>query len=136
MGYSLRDGLSRDECIARLRGSRVGRVGVSIDALPAILPVNFALLRDAILLCPSETSALFHAGVGSVVAFEVDSVDDAGHVEWSILARGIGLEVIEADELAIASSLWLKTWPRWKSAGRYIVIPTTMLSGRRLDLVD
>ena len=37
--------LSREECLSLMATVSVGRLGVSIDALPAILPVNFVLLR-------------------------------------------------------------------------------------------
>ncbi|MGZ4140125.1 MAG: pyridoxamine 5'-phosphate oxidase family protein, partial [Actinomycetota bacterium] len=46
---SLRE-LSREECLELLAGAVVGRLGVSIRALPTILPVNFAVLRDRIVV--------------------------------------------------------------------------------------
>ncbi|MBF6557824.1 MAG: pyridoxamine 5'-phosphate oxidase family protein [Acidimicrobiales bacterium] len=39
--------LSDDECIALLHQVPVGRIAVTVDALPVIFPINFAIVDDA-----------------------------------------------------------------------------------------
>lgn len=131
MDYPVIEELSRDECLALLRGSRVGRVGISIRALPAILPVNFVVIDDAIVVCMSGPSTELHANIGSVVAFEVDCPDEAGFVEWSVLVHAIALELSEVARLDLARSLWLEAWPLEERADRFVVMSTTMMSGQR-----
>jgi nitroimidazol reductase NimA-like FMN-containing flavoprotein (pyridoxamine 5'-phosphate oxidase superfamily) len=133
--YVAQEVLSNDECLALLPGSRVGRVGVSISALPVILPVNFMVLGESILFRTSGKSKLFHAAVGSVIAFEVDGYDDAGSFGWSVLVQGIALEITETTEIALARSLWLEAWPLGDRADRFLLIPTTILTGRRFARV-
>jgi len=83
----------------------------------------------------ADDSALLRASVGSVVAFEVDGYDDVGLFGWSVLVRGVAEEVSQSCRLEIARSLWVDAWPLGERAERYIVIPTTIISGRRYDRV-
>lgn len=63
--------LDRQECVSLLAKVQVGRVVYTRQALPAVLPVNFALDTDgSVLLCTSATSDLVRAIDGVVVAFE------------------------------------------------------------------
>jgi nitroimidazol reductase NimA-like FMN-containing flavoprotein (pyridoxamine 5'-phosphate oxidase superfamily) len=41
--------LTPDECLAFLRAGTLGRVAVRIGEAPSILPVNYALLDEALL---------------------------------------------------------------------------------------
>lgn len=54
--------LGRQECLRLLAKAPVGRIVHTWHALPAVLPVNFALDGDgAVLLCTSATSELVRA---------------------------------------------------------------------------
>ena len=87
--------LSRAECLRLLGGARIGRVGLSMGALPAVLPVNFTLVDDAIVLRTAAGSKLDAALANSVVAFEVDSIDPMYHTGWSVLVQGVASEVVD-----------------------------------------
>ena len=72
------------ECIALLGSVQVGRVGVTIDALPAVLPVNFVVWNGSIVFRTVPGTKLDAAAAGDVVAFEVDgygSQEQARRVE-------------------------------------------------------
>jgi uncharacterized protein len=127
----LNEEISRAECLELLREARVGRLGISIDALPAVLPVNYLLLSDAVVIRMVGDSALFRASSGAVVAFEVDDYDSIGSFGWSVLVRGIAAEITDADELELAGKLWLDTWPLGELADRFLALPISMVSGRR-----
>jgi len=83
----------REECLALLATRQVGRLGVSNEALPAILPVNFHLLNDRIIVRTVPGTKLDAAVAQAVVAFEVDNYDLEGSWGWSVLVQGVGTEI-------------------------------------------
>jgi nitroimidazol reductase NimA-like FMN-containing flavoprotein (pyridoxamine 5'-phosphate oxidase superfamily) len=80
--------LSRDECLRLLGGVAVGRVGLSIDALPVVLPVNFALFEEDIVFRTVEGTKFHAAAAGAVVAFEADSYEPGGTSGWGVVCSG------------------------------------------------
>lgn len=123
--------MSREECLALLVTVPVGRLGVSIEALPAILPVNFALLHGQIVIRSVPGTKLDASVAQAVVAFEADAWDPAGGWGWSVLVRGRGSEITDPDDLAEAKRLPLRAWALKDAASRFLRIETTMVSGRR-----
>ncbi|MEX2556106.1 MAG: pyridoxamine 5'-phosphate oxidase family protein [Actinomycetota bacterium] len=123
--------LTREQCLALLATVTVGRLGVSIQALPAILPVNFALAGDQIVIRTVPGTKLDAAIHQRVVAFEVDDHDPAGAWGWSVLICGQGSEITDPSELAEARALPLRAWAfRDGSADRFLRIETALVSGR------
>jgi uncharacterized protein len=80
--------LEEDEAWALLRAAVVGRVGVTIGAMPAIFPVNYAVLDDAVVFRTAPGSKLSAAASDAVVAFEVDDYDRVDRSGWSVLVVG------------------------------------------------
>lgn len=117
--------LSRDECLHLLSTSFVGRVAVTIGALPVILPVSFRLVADRVVFRTAVGTKLDAATCNAVVAFEVDQIDRAGATGWSVMVTGIA---------RAAGALDPSDAPRWAPAGdgRLVEISTDMVSGRRL----
>jgi uncharacterized protein len=124
--------LSRAECLRLLATVPIGRLGVSIGALPVILPIRFALLDDAIVVRSARGTKLDTAIAGAVVAFEADHVDHVEHHGWSVLAQGIAEVLTDAAELATAHTLDLRSWTPTHD-DRYVRIGTEIMSGRRLS---
>ena len=80
--------LSEAECRALLATSGIGRVGVSVRALPAIFPVRYRMLDDHVVFRTSGDTLLAKVVADAIVAFEADAVDhDDGH-GWSVLVVG------------------------------------------------
>ncbi|MCU1492144.1 MAG: hypothetical protein JWM85_3549 [Acidimicrobiaceae bacterium] len=127
--------LSPDECAVFLKSSQVGRIAVSIGALPVILPVNYLALDDAVWCRAPADGTLLRASVGSVVAFEADGYDAIGSFGWSVLVRGVAVEVTEPGELAAVRLCFADAWPLVEQDDRFIVVPATMLSGQRFARV-
>jgi nitroimidazol reductase NimA-like FMN-containing flavoprotein (pyridoxamine 5'-phosphate oxidase superfamily) len=123
--------LSRAECLQLLAGARVGRVGLSVGALPAVLPVNFALVDDAIVLRTAAGSKLDAALVNAVVAFEVDSIDPLYHTGWSVLVQGVASEVMDPAERERLLAAPLRPWAD-HDRDRFVRICLDLVSGRRL----
>ena len=123
--------LGRAESIALLGTQEVGRLVYTRRALPAVVPVNYAVRGGAILVWTGSVSSLAQAVRGSVVAFEVDELDRAAHSGWSVtVTAAAGLVTGEA-ELAKARVDGPVPWA--PGIKEYLIrIPLTMVTGRRL----
>lgn len=122
--------LTREQCLALLPTVPVGRVGVSIDALPVILPVNFLLVDNWILFRTVPGTKLDAAMIRSVVAFQADEHAPDGSWGWSVLVRGYAHDL--KDGISIAAAALLRAWAFPHGEANHVVgIETTMVSGRR-----
>ncbi len=83
------------DCLRLLASATIGRVGISIGALPVVLPVNFRLVDDRIVFCTGIGTKLDAATANSVVAFEVDDFEPVSHTGWSVVVTGIAHEVVD-----------------------------------------
>lgn len=123
--------LDRDECLRLLATASVGRLGVTSGALPTILPVNFLLDGDQVLVRTGTGSKLDAATRNAVVAFEADSFDPFSHDGWSVVVTGVAREVVDPDELDRLERAPLAHWaPR--GGDRFVSISTAMITGRRM----
>ena len=124
--------LSRPECLELLRTARFGRIGVSVDALPAIFPVYVTLLDDDIVFRTVPGTKLHAAANGAIVAVEVDRVDEGNGIGWSVLVRGIARELPDGPQATAAREQLDTTWI--DGAGEHLVaVRTDLVTGRRLD---
>jgi nitroimidazol reductase NimA-like FMN-containing flavoprotein (pyridoxamine 5'-phosphate oxidase superfamily) len=122
--------LTRRECVDLLGTVPVGRIALSVGALPVVLPVNFGMLDGDILIRTVTGSKLESAATNAVVAFEVDHVDPGDRAGWSVLVQGIASEITDPEELDRASRVPLEPWAGLD--GHYLRIATRFVSGRRL----
>ena len=93
------DELTRTEAIRLLTTASVGRLGITMDALPAILPVNYAVVDDAIVFRSSPGAKVSAAVQGAVVAFEADESDVRSSTGWSVLVVGCAREITDRARL-------------------------------------
>lgn len=126
-------GLTRDECLDLLATVSLGRVAVTIGAVPAVLPVNYALLDGAIVFRSAPGTKLSAAVLGTVVAFEVDEADSADHSGWSVLVVGHAAELREGPVLEAARRLPLQSWAGG-DRDHFVRIESERISGRRLGV--
>ena len=91
--------MSDDECERLLRGNVVGRVALSTPDGPHIVPVNYAVVDDAVVVRTSPYSVLGTYGRDAVLAFEVDQFDHENQRGWSVVARGRAEVVTEPADL-------------------------------------
>ena len=73
--------------MARLASTDRGRMAITVSALPAIVPVRYAVV-DGHIEFPVVTDLTWRATDGQIVAFNAEGVDAGGHL-WSVgvLAR-------------------------------------------------
>ncbi|GGR84159.1 DNA-binding protein [Streptomyces humidus] len=130
----LRD-LDPEECRALLSTHGVGRVAVSAPDGPAVVPVNYDVVDDAIVFrtAPDSTPA---AAVGTEVAFEVDHMDEALSQGWSVLAVGPASVVTEPG--AVHSLTEHAHTTPWAGGERqmWVSIRPAHLTGRRITAAD
>jgi nitroimidazol reductase NimA-like FMN-containing flavoprotein (pyridoxamine 5'-phosphate oxidase superfamily) len=123
--------LSRDECLRLLGTAALGRIGITSDALPTVLPVNFRFDSRQILIRTGMGTTLDAATDDAVVAFEVDDVDPIAHTGWSVVVRGVARELTDPDDLADAHRQPLARWAPGPDH-RIVAISTELVSGRRI----
>jgi uncharacterized protein len=123
--------LTEDQARELLAGGEVGRVGITIGALPAIFPVNYRVIDGAIVFRTSPGSKLSAAAEGAVVAFEVDDYQLADRSGWSVLAVGKA-EVVDDLQMTLKMiDAHLEPFPDGPRTVMVRIEPT-FLSGRRL----
>jgi nitroimidazol reductase NimA-like FMN-containing flavoprotein (pyridoxamine 5'-phosphate oxidase superfamily) len=123
--------LSRRECLDLLRAERVGRVVFTERAMPAVLPVSFAVLGEDVVLATSSGSRLAQAALGGVLAFEVDHLDPDTRTGWSVVVTGLAQHVVDPREQSRILSV-LDSW----APGRLdllLRLPSTVVTGRRIE---
>ena len=81
--------LSRAECLRLLGTRKVGRFAfIAREGLPLILPVNYALDGESILIRSGVGPKLQAAERGELVSFEVDDLDETARGGWSVVVTG------------------------------------------------
>lgn len=124
--------LTREECERLLRAGVGGRIALATPNGPHIVPVNYSVVDDAIIVRTSPYSLLGTYGRNSVLAFEVDQFDHDRQIGWSVVARGRGEIVEDAAEIEHIRSTW-EPHP-WAAGARtlYVRLRWTEVSGRRI----
>lgn len=123
--------LAEHECRDLLGQVAVGRLGLSADSLPVILPVNFVVDGESIVFRTGAGLKLSAATSGDVACLEVDDIDLIGHGGWSVLVTGRLREITDPVELEAAQRLPLAPW--WHRVDqRFVRLSMDLLSGRRL----
>jgi len=124
-------GLTRQECFELLARERYGRVAVTDQWGPVVLPVNYILDRHTLVFRTGEGTKLDAACHGHRVAFEVDGIDPAARTGWSIVVRGEAAEITDPAELDRLDRLPLHPWAPGPM-NRFVRILPARLTGRRI----
>lgn len=124
--------LDRDEALALLASVSLGRIVFTRDALPAIRPVNHAVVDGHLVVRTHEGAALAAAtdGPGTVVAYEADSIDPDTHLGWSVVVTGFARLVSDPDQLARYQKLvapWIS-----RTMEHAVLIQLDMVNGFRM----
>jgi nitroimidazol reductase NimA-like FMN-containing flavoprotein (pyridoxamine 5'-phosphate oxidase superfamily) len=123
--------LDRWECLRLLAKTPVGRIVHTRQALPAVLPVNFALDDSGVVLRTSAASELIRAVDGAVVAFEADGVDTTVHSGWSVVVTGRAAVVTDPAEHARLCRVGPQSWaPSPKEV--FVRVRPELVTGREL----
>jgi nitroimidazol reductase NimA-like FMN-containing flavoprotein (pyridoxamine 5'-phosphate oxidase superfamily) len=123
--------LTEEQARRLLAGSEVGRVGITMGALPAIFPVNYRLIDGAIVFRTAPGSKMSAATEGAVVAFEADDYQLADRSGWSVLAVGPAEVIDDPDLESRVTKAGLEPFVDGPRSTIVRILPT-FLSGRRL----
>lgn len=127
--------LTQDECRSLLESGVGGRVALSSPNGPHIVPVNYSVVDDAIILRTSAYSVLGTYGRDSMLAFEVDQFDHERQHGWSVVARGRGEVVVDPAELEHIHAIWEpRPWAASGARGLHLRLRWTELTGRRIGV--
>lgn len=123
--------LDEKECLGLLARAHIGRVAVTLGALPAIFPVNFVMDDDAVVFRTGTGTKLAAATDHAVLAFEADQFDRFEHTGWSVLAVGRSELVTDPEELRRLAGMPLTPWAGG-SRPHFVRMPIEFISGRRI----
>jgi uncharacterized protein len=124
--------MPRQECLTLLGSRRVGRLAyVSRPGVPDVVPVNYTVHGDDVLVRSGAGPKLQAAERGEVLVLQVDDVDEDAHTGWSVVAAGPARRLSGAQQKALPDDVLPETWA---TGPRHAVIRirVTRLEGRRL----
>jgi nitroimidazol reductase NimA-like FMN-containing flavoprotein (pyridoxamine 5'-phosphate oxidase superfamily) len=124
--------LSVQQCETLLRVGIAGRVAISTPTGPHMVPVNYTVVDDAIVVRTSPYSLLGTHGRDTMVAFAIDGFDRDLQRGWSVQARGRA-EVVTTREMLDRIRQVADPSP-WANGVRslYLRLRWTELTGRQL----
>jgi len=112
-----------------------GRVVFTLNALPAIRPVNHLVDEGRIVIRTRLTSALsidVRAAEDVVVAYEADSIDSQNRTGWSVVVTGLAHTLTDPDQVLRYEQL-LHPWVN--QADTVVAIAPRMITGSRINAV-
>ncbi len=124
--------LSPEECVRLLSAGVAGRVALSSPDGPHIIPVNYSVVDDAVVLRTSPYSVLGTHGRDTVLAFEVDQFDYERQHGWSVVARGRAEVLTDPAEIAHVRETWEPRPWAGGQRGVYLRLRWVEISGRRV----
>jgi uncharacterized protein len=126
--------VARDECLHLLAGASIGRVILTENALPTALPVAYVIDAGDVVFRSAAGAKLAAAREGTVIAFEVDSFDEAERTGWSVVVTGIASVLTDPGELRRADRLNIPAWVE-AAGSQYIRLSPTLVTGRRISVI-
>ena len=112
------------ECWELLASASVGRIALSIRALPAIVPVQYYLDGRTLAVCLGHRE-LPERALNAVVAFAADAIDPQTRSGWSVQVQG---------RSASPRQLRIDAVCGWPAAGQVVQIKPEIISGYRMHL--
>lgn len=87
MGFIEGDHFDDVQCRELLGRTRIGRIGLSIGAIPAVVPIRYELAESDILVT-CEVNQVAKAMENAVIALQSDGFDEDSRKRWTVLAIG------------------------------------------------
>lgn len=124
--------LSPEECLRLLKAGIFGRAAVTTPDGPHIVPVNYSVVDETIVVRTTPYSILGTYAQNTQMAFEIDHVDYEYHTAWSVVANGRGAAITDAHQIDTIMTKW-RPQP-WAAGSRnlFFGLRWATLSGRRL----
>jgi hypothetical protein len=117
--------ITEAECWKLLASASVGRLALSLQALPAILPVQYYLDGDKIALCLGHYQVPSQAVTNTVAAFVADAIDTTTSQGWAVQVLG---------KVASPQSMNGPSDCGHQTGGQVIHLAPATIAGQRLHL--
>jgi nitroimidazol reductase NimA-like FMN-containing flavoprotein (pyridoxamine 5'-phosphate oxidase superfamily) len=125
--------LMPNECRRLIAPGGVGRIAFGTLSGPIVVPVNFAVLADTMVIRTAEGS-IIDGHADEKVALEVDHIDEALCQGWSVLVRGPAHRVTHPAELRrLQEDVVIWPWPGGEREVYVRIIPSE-ITGRRIEI--
>jgi nitroimidazol reductase NimA-like FMN-containing flavoprotein (pyridoxamine 5'-phosphate oxidase superfamily) len=124
--------LDHAEAIRLLASVDFGRVVFTVNALPAIRPVNHLVDEGRIIVRTRMTSAISsraRSADGIVVAYEADSIDPQSRTGWSVVVTGRAYTLTDPEQVLRYEQL-LHPWVN--QADTVVAIEPGIITGFRI----
>jgi hypothetical protein len=76
-------------CWELLRDASFGRVALSVEALPMILPVEYSLDGEELAICLGQYRLNDRTVNNAVVGFAADAIDPVTRTGWTVQVQGV-----------------------------------------------
>ncbi len=120
--------LHRSECLALLATTNLGQLALTRRALPAVIPANYVVYRDRILIHASPGFDAVPWNDGEIVALHVSVFDADQRVGWSVSVTGVAHGTPDLAGIEnIPHAPWIP-----HGGGHLIAISTDLVHGEHL----
>jgi len=117
--------LDEHECWELLASVSLGRIALSVNALPAILPVQYYLDHRTLAICLGQHRIPEKSVEGAVVAFAADAVDSSSQSGWTVQAQGFA-------QLPLSDGVSRDCGQ--PAAGQVVYVEPLVMTGHRFNL--
>ena len=122
--------LDRAESFRLLAGVPVGRLIYTSNALPAVRPMNFALVDGLIVLCTVVGTTVARKVQDMIVAFEADDLNPAICSGWSVTVTGRAALVTDSSTITHYQAPLVPWAPGVRD--QFVTITTELVEGLRV----
>jgi nitroimidazol reductase NimA-like FMN-containing flavoprotein (pyridoxamine 5'-phosphate oxidase superfamily) len=125
--------IDRDGCVRLLASEEVGRLAVVDGGAPLVLPVNYVMDGEAIVIRTAPGTKL-RVGLDGPVCFEIDGFNRTTRAGWSVVVAGRLEEVDEhrTDEYCRVRALPLDPWAG-ADRDHWLRLVPSGITGRRVS---
>jgi len=124
--------LDRADSMSLLSSVRVGRLIFTVNALPAVRLMNFAVADGLIVLRTAAGSTVDRKVHDTIVAFEADDLDAVTSPGWSVVVTGRAARVTDPELIARYRKVPLVPWAPGER-DQFVTITTEVVEGRRVS---
>ncbi len=118
------EAMTADQCRRLLASTHIGRIALTAGALPLVLPVQYVLDGDHLLVRTPGHHEVGEGIEGQVVGFEADQLDLDHGVGWCVSVTGT-VHVVDHDH-------GIDPVHRWFSDGVVLSLDTDVIAGHRI----
>jgi hypothetical protein len=94
-----------DQCLALLGRAQLGRIALSLRAMPVVIPVRYTL-NNGDLLFTASGDELTRALHGNIAALQADGFEEDRGQRWTVFATGPVRRVEGVEDLGLVSASW------------------------------